>query len=121
MLSSEWERCAAWIQAALDESPKTHTLTDVFAMVTRGEAQFWPFERSAMVSLIWDEPQAKTLHQWLVGGDMDDLMSHNDDAERWARTRGCTRMLVAGRRGWERVMRPFGFEFVGVVLAKELR
>ncbi len=120
-LAFEWARCAPWIQAALNEAPLTHTLCDVRAMVDSGDAQFWPFLHSACITQIWDEPQAKVLHHWLVGGDLTDLLSHRPEIEIYARTMGCTRLLIGGRKGWERVLSPFGFELAGIVMAKELK
>lgn len=38
--------------------------------------------------------------------------------ERWAREIGCTRMKVAGRRGWLRVLE--GFKQTGIIAEKEL-
>jgi hypothetical protein len=90
-------------------------------LVERGEAQFWPFSRSAMVSLIFDEPQAKSLHQWLIGGDLGQVLGEmRETIEAWARAQGCTRLLGAGRRGWERVLKPYGYEVAAVVYAREL-
>lgn len=117
---SEWDRCAGWIAAALAEAPETHSLDDVRQMIAAGEAWFFPFDRSACVCLVFDEPRAKTCHQWLVGGDLNDLLSHREEVEAWAKSQGCTRMLTAGRKGWSRVMAPFGYGFAAEVLHKEL-
>lgn len=117
----EWTRCGPWLQAALDEAPTTHTLDDVRGMVLRGEAKFWPFEKSAFVTLIWTEPQAKTLHHWLVGGDLADLLSHQPDIEAYARSQGCTRLFIAGRPGWKRVLEPHGYGFIGIAMSRELK
>jgi hypothetical protein len=109
------------LEAALARAPLTHTLEDVRAAVAAGEAQFWPFERSACVTRIFDEPRAKTLNHWLVGGDLEELMRMRPRVEAWARAQGCTRLMLGGRSGWARVLEPHGFSPVGVVLAKELR
>jgi hypothetical protein len=89
-------------------------------MIITGEAQLWPFERSVCVTQIFDEPRARTLNHWLCGGDMDDLLSHQGEVEAWARARGCNRLLMGGRRGWERVLKRLGFAPVGIVLAKAI-
>jgi GNAT superfamily N-acetyltransferase len=116
-----WARCGPWLQAALDEAPLAYTLDDVRKLVRAGEAQLWVFERSAAVTRVFDEPRARVLNHWLVGGDLEELTHMQPHVEAWARTRGCTRLMLGGRRGWARVLEPHGFSMAGVVLTKELR
>jgi hypothetical protein len=40
------------------------------------------------------------------------------EIERWAPTKGCSRIRIIGRRGWKRALK--GFEETGVVLEKEI-
>lgn len=116
----EWARCSAWLQAALDEAPETHSLDDVKRMVLRKEAFFWAYPRSCCVGTVWTEPKAKIFNHWLAGGDLDDVIGHQPHLERWARAHGCTRSMMGGRRGFEKLLKPHGFQFAGVVLTKEL-
>lgn len=57
---------------------------------------------------------------WAAGADA----IHPDEIlpaiETYARTQGCEVMLIVGRKGWERVMRPHGFGFSDLTLMKEL-
>jgi hypothetical protein len=115
-----WEEAAPLIQRALDRAPPTHTVEDVKAMVAEGRAFFWGWERSVLVALIDDAPLAKTFHQWLVAGDLAELMREREGVEAWAKARGCTRMMTAGRPGWDRVMSKHGYAPAGRVLTKEL-
>jgi hypothetical protein len=119
-LSDEWSRCSGWLEAAL-ERDGTHDLADVLAMVLSDEAQFWPGRESAVITEVLTLPKVKALHVWLAGGNMAELIDEMLPAmENFARLAGCDRFSVAGREGWERVLRKKGFEPAWRVVAKEL-
>lgn len=119
---SEWERCKAWIEAALEYGGGTHDIEDVRAMCEVGDARFWPGRNCAAVTEIYDYPKAKVLHLWLNGGDMDELIHElRPRAEAWGIEMGCTKATTAGRPGWDRVMGPLGYVPVARICMKELR
>jgi hypothetical protein len=116
---TEWARCSAWLQAALDATPAGHTLDDVKALVERREARLWSGRASAMVTELQVWPQEKWLLFWLAGGDLDELVNElRPMAEDYARENGCSRSIIIGRPGWERALT--GYRRVAVSLAKEL-
>jgi len=122
---SDWERCAPWIQAALDNQTDrtgltTHLIGDVFDQVRRGDAQFWPFERSAAVTELIDHPQTRQLHLWLCGGEWADLESHLSEVIDWGRAEGCEWVTTAGRPGWKRVMARHGFGPVAEICGRRI-
>jgi hypothetical protein len=115
-----WTRSAPWLEAALAHAG-THRLADVRDMVLRGEAQLWVGERSAIVTLIEDDPCERRLLVWLGGGDLKDLLGElRQPIEAWARSRGCRRVLMVGRPGWERALAPHGYAPLARIIAKEL-
>lgn len=117
----EWARCGPWIEDAIAHAGGTHTLSDVEAMVRAGEAFFWSAPNSAVVSVIQDDPQRKTLLHWLAGGDMAELLTKRlPDVEAWGLSKGCTRALLIGRAGWERAMAPYNYKPLARIVAKEL-
>ena len=119
--AEEWERCAPWIQAALDRSPGFFTIEDVLERCERGAAVFWPGRRSAVVTEFQIYPRAKALNFWLIGGDLGELLDEMAPViEAWAKAQGCTDVTGAGRRGWERPLAARGFETAGIVMRKRL-
>lgn len=61
------------------------------------------------------------LRIWLAGGTLEDgLAPVLHSAAREAKRLDCDAIEVEGRRGWERVLRPHGFEHKRTVLVKEL-
>lgn len=106
----EWERCKPWIEAALEYAHGTHLIEDVWDLVLRGEAHFWPGRRAAIVTEFSDFPRLKALHFWLCGGDMHELLDEMRPAvEAWGCLNNCTRFTTCGRPGWARVLKGAGY------------
>jgi len=120
-MSPDWARCAPFIDAALAHAGRTHALRHVVGMIEAGDAQLWPGERAAMVTLVEDEPLERRLLIWLAGGDLEELVRRlRPAAEAWARGIGCRRVLIVGRPGWERALAREGYAPLARVIAKEL-
>lgn len=85
------------------------------------EAQFWPGEQSAVVTEVIRLPKVKALHVWLAGGEMGELIDRMLPAvEAFAKAAGCDRLSIAGRDGWERMLKNKGYAPAWRVVAKEL-
>jgi hypothetical protein len=128
MTSSEWiaeqfERCAPWIQAALDAEPiRTHTLRHVWDDLIDNRCQLWPTPNSVLVTeLIIYPTGAKILYHWLAGGSWDEIKATHARVEEFAKGQGCIAVEVKGRRGWERLAKADGWKPVQTVYVKDLR
>src|SRR5215831_9032778 len=111
MTWTEWRRCRPWIEAALEYCHGTHTIEDVEIGILQHHYQFWPGERSAMVTQILVYPRQRFAHIFLAGGDMDELRSMVKRLLRpYALLTNCSRVTLAGRRGWERALKGDGWE-----------
>jgi hypothetical protein len=113
-----WERCAQYIEAALGYAHDSHSLADVRQSVDEGTAQFFPFEKSAIVTEIVDYPNRSVCRIWLAGGDMDELLEGEKIVSDWAKSLGCHGMEIIGRKGWQKVLKEY--EPTSIVLVKEL-
>lgn len=83
------------------------TMDLVRADIAAGEAMFWPGERSAAVT---HEYKASECVIWLAGGDMRELFEMEKAAVEFAKSRGCSRMVVEdGRHGWGRALTRIGY------------
>lgn len=117
----EFARCEPWIQAALEYDGDTHSLEDVLLLVANGECQFWPGERSAIITEVVRHPRKAVCHFWLAGGDLDELEGMASAVEGWAREQGCTRITLAGRKGWTRsFLAKHGYEPRWTTMSKEI-
>lgn len=111
---AEWDRCSAWIEAALAYDP-THNLDDVREAVLTDRARFWPGHACAIVTEVSTWPRMKTGHIWLAGGDMIEMQHvFQPQIEAHFRAEGCALSIITGRRGWSRIAdyRPTAFSCV---------
>ena len=117
-LSDEWDRCSAWLEAALYYSNGTHTIDDVLETVQRGDAQFWHYPDAAVVTEIMDYPQKRVLRYWLAGGNLKTLLKVEPSIRHWSQLWGCVGIEIIGRKEWHRVLK--GFKQTGIILAKDM-
>lgn len=120
-LFDELVKCRKYIEDALEYSAGTHTFNDIAAGVLSGKFQLWPNHNSAVVTEIVVYPQLKDLHFFLAGGNLDELKAMRPLIEQWGKSIGCTRVSLAGRKGWERTfLKDEGYEPKWFILSKEL-
>lgn len=114
-------RLAQHIEAALEYSAGTHTLQDVAQGVEENRFQLWPGVNSAVITEIIVYPRLKNLHFFLAGGDLDELKRMRPHIEAWGKQIGCTRVTLAGRKGWARTfLADEGYAPKWHILSKEL-
>ena len=121
MTIPHFDRCAPLLQRAIDRSGKKETVEGVRARIASGQAQFWPGEKSVIVSEIVTDDNGRGLGVWLASGDLGEIFAMFHGINAFARVWGCSFMFVHGeRRGWARVVRQFGMRPVGDVLRMEI-
>lgn len=114
MAASSWDRCRDWLLPIMVDT----TEEEVLGLLAANQAQLWQGDASAMVLQLLRPPP--TLHIWLAGGEMSDLLAMRGGMEAWGRSQGCEFVTINGRRGWARVLAPFGYEPDGEELRKSL-
>lgn len=119
-----WERSKPFMVTALEKSGNEYDIDDLFSMVDQGHAIFYPVENGAAVFRISVYPRKRRLRLWLIGGEVGDgrakLDGVMDAAEFLAEQHECDDIELSGRRAWEKVLKPYGYEYKRVVLVKEL-
>lgn len=115
------ERLRQHVEAALEYSGGTHNFEDIVEMVEKQQLQLWPAKDSVVLTEIIVYPRLKNLHYFLAGGDLDELSRMRPLIESWGKSIGCTRVTLAGRRGWAKTfLKDEGYSPQWSVLAKEL-
>jgi hypothetical protein len=115
------ERLRQHVEAALEYSGGTHQFEDVLEMVKKNQLQVWPATQSIVLTEIIVYPRLKNLHYFLAGGDLDELSRMRPMIESWGKSLGCTRVSLAGRRGWAKTfLKDEGYSPQWTVLAKKL-
>jgi hypothetical protein len=118
-MEDHWRRCRRYIEDALEYAGGSHTIEDVWQSIQEGKAQFFPLDKSAIVTEIVDYPQKAVCRIWLAGGDLDELMQAEVALSAWAKTQGCDGMEIIGRRGWSRQLKDYRQS--AVVLMKDFK
>jgi len=81
--------------------------------------QFWPGEKCAMVTQIFNFPKVRYLDIFLCGGDLNELLEMEQSVCAYAKQWGCQRVTGGGRKGWAKVMGRIGYK-PATVLEKDL-
>ena len=119
----EWDRCKPWIESALEGT--FYKIDDIEAMLKRphNPAQFWPGKTCALVTEVQQHGTEKVLFCWAAGsekGDMAEILALAPGIEAVGRLMGCSYAMSEGRSGWQKIMKPYGYEVASVVLKKAL-
>ena len=109
------------VEAALEYSGGTHNFDDIVEMVQDNKLQVWPASESIVLTEIITYPRLKNLHYFLAGGDLIELSRMRPMIEAWGKSLGCTRVTLAGRKGWARTfLQDEGYRPQWSVMAKDL-
>lgn len=114
---SEWDRCAPYVQAALDHAGNLFDVDDVLRLIEDGKAQFWPGKQCAVITEIKQYPKKRLLHVWLGGGDLDELTVMANYVREYAKHVGCDAITIQGRPGWQKV---FKLKMKSITLMEEV-
>ena len=118
-LRSEFERCRAWIDAALSIDGEA-TPDEVLSEILAGRAQLWPGEDACVVTQCVLGPAGASIHAWAGGGTLAGMVALRPGIEAWGRSMGATWATIDGRPAWDRLYGPFGYERAEGVLRKRL-
>ena len=117
--SEQFDRCWPWLAEAVDSYGRTHGKDDVWREIEAGDAQFWPFPSSAIVTNINKYPTGlKEFRFWLAGGDLDELQAAEPHLAAYAKGLGCQSITICGRRGWVRSLP--GYREAATLMSKDL-
>jgi len=113
-------RCRNWIESALAYSGGTHEYKDIVDGVLSGHMQLWTGESGCAVTEIMVYPKRKILHVFLAAGDMEQILDFEESAIEFGKMNGCDGMSIAGRPGWQKILKKRGWNVAFVNLAKEI-
>ena len=77
--------------------------------------------RAVAVSMLHEQGSRRICRlRCIAGTGMNEWVGHIRDLEIWAKAHGCDGMEIVSGRGWERVLKPHGYELTHVILEKDL-
>ena len=98
-----WLKSRKYILEALEQGIDSHSEKDGFYAIARGDAQLWTGQKSACVTEIVTYPNYKMIRFWLGGGDLEELKEMEKPICEWAKSIGCKKSMILGRKGWSRI------------------
>lgn len=119
----DFERCGAWLEAALLHDLGAGTLQDIFFAVCKGEMQFMCNDTAAMITTVQQYPGSTNIHIYLAGGDMAGVEALVAEVERTADSfEGVVSVSLHGRIGWTKsFLVDRGYTTKTVVMSKEIK
>ena len=106
---------------ALNHSGGSHTFQNIVDAVQNEVMQFWPMEKSCLVTEVINYPNLKTLHIFLAGGDLEEIKSIDSTLEFLCQEIGADYISLSGRKGWIKALADIGYELSHVTLAKKVK
>lgn len=107
-IRSEFDRCRPWIETAISIDRET-SAEALLEELLSGRAQLWPSEHACVVTQCILSPEGGSIHAWLGGGILSEMLALRPGIEAWGRVMGATWATIEGRKGWERLYGPFGY------------
>lgn len=107
-IRAEFERCRTWIEAAMAIDRET-TAQALLDELLAGRAQLWPSEGACVVTQCVLGPGGGSIHAWLGGGILSEMLALRPGIEAWGRVMGATWATIDGRKGWARLYGPHGY------------
>lgn len=118
-IRAQFERCREWLFPALEIGAE-NTPEELLGELVSGRAQLWPGEASALVTQLIAGAKGRSIHAWLGGGKLSELIQLRPGVETWGRSMGAEWATIDGRKGWAKVFRRLGYAWDGEVLRKAL-
>ena len=103
-----WAHVSAWVAAALCRGNADHAAPDVREHLDRGTMQLWliwdgPRPVGCVVTELIESARRRACNLVIVAGERFPEWAHVEaDIARWARSQGCGRLTLTGRKGWVR-------------------
>ena len=125
-IENVWPLARDLVQLACDTNG-AFDAEDIKALCKQGAMQLWLVlgENDEVLATVVTElriyPNYKVCDARIVTGrDMHKWQHHVKDLETWAKGKGCKKIELFARPGWEKIMKPKGYAKSHVQLEKEL-
>lgn len=122
-----WSVVEDWCRRALDRGGALLWFEDLVEGVAAKDMQMWVvFEAgtpiAVAISQVEQWKRGKALSAFIIGGeDMHKWLAQLDDVlTRYARSLGCDFITGEGRKGWERSLKPLGWQAPSVTYMKRI-
>jgi hypothetical protein len=118
-----WPNVLPFIKDALANS--LYTPEHILEALRNKNAQLWIALNDKIdavcVTQITVRPLGNTCGIWIcTGTNRTAWQDHIETIEAWAKANGCVAMVHEARNGWQKILKPNGYELTHVILEKRL-
>lgn len=118
MAGADW---SVWRDAIAQACDGSHqTIESIEADIASGELKPLTTSRACYLVQVVEYPAAVACQIMWTAGELGAVLEDLACVHEWAAQRGCTEMLVEGRPGWERALKPAGYAPWSVTLRRAL-
>jgi hypothetical protein len=115
----QWARFRDRFAEAMDGG--LYTIDELEERIATHRAYLFAGKNAAVIGQVEPYPGgARAMQISWACGELDEILTLAPGIEAMARMVGCTMMIVEGQKGWERLLKPQGYEFFSTTIAKEL-
>lgn len=121
-----WPDFRPFLAGMCERSNHRYEPADLLRLLLADQYQLWSAAEgqaidAMMLTRVVEFPGAKACEMAAAFGENSkEWVGFIGEVEDWARGQGCGLMQPIGRPGWERVLKPFGYEKTHVLLEKKL-
>jgi hypothetical protein len=112
---------AAWREEFAKACDGSHwTIEAIEAEVASGDSLPLYGEGCCFIVQVHQYPQARACQITWAAGTLESILAELPKVQQWARSHGCTEMLVEGHLGWQRALKSQGYRPWSVTLRKPI-
>ncbi len=95
---------------ALKYGSNSHTFDDIVRSALSGDIDVYELPNAVIIAELSTYPQHKVYHIFIAAGDLDEILDYQPRLHEEAKLRGASYLTLAGRKGWERVLKEHGWK-----------
>lgn len=115
------QRHRAGIERALTYGGGGHTFDYVAARVLSGDCDIYILPNSIIIAEIGEQTNFSVYHGFIAAGNLEEILSFDEQFQHEARIRGCKKVSIAGRRGWLKPMKSIGWDEAICIMYKDVK
>ncbi len=125
--AEHWPVVRPWIETACTKGDGWWTIDALEDLISDGRAVVWVLASNGVpiagvVTTICDWDGRKVAEIIITGGEgiLEHAPEHFGQIDIWAKAHGASEIVMRGRRGWARALKPHGYEEIAVTMRKAL-
>lgn len=98
------------IEKALSYGGNSHSFDHIVGQVLQGRLHFYPLPNSFIIMEVINSPNFSVYHAFLAGGNLEEITDFQETLVKNAKQLECKALSMSGRRGWEKALKPLGWQ-----------